>query len=306
MVLTETWLREQKTAELQVNGYTLFRQDRLRPRRRTGRDSGGVAIYLREDIAVDTEPILGYSNGVVEVVGLYNKSRNLLIFAVYRQPDDRVGGNRSTAAEFKQSLEEIKKVISIYADPMPDILLCGDFNLPHATWPDGLAGPGSSADERIMLRALMDIAGEFFLQQVIEKPTHKHGNVLDLLFTNNLHFLHSHDTVESIFSDHRIVECATTYQVDNTLGNTEEGSCSSEPGPSFHTLNFFSDDVDWEGLEDELSSHDWDLEFQQLGLEDMLRHFLSTSLDISLSHALLRKWVTIENVVARFLGKGKT
>ena len=135
----------------------------------------------------------------------------------------------------------------------------------------------------------MDIAGEFFLQQVIEKPTHKHGNVLDLLFTNNLHFLHSHDTVESIFSDHRIVECATTYQVDNTLGNTEEGSCSSEPGPSFHTLNFFSDDVDWVGLEDELSSHDWDLEFQQLGLEDMLRHFLSTSLDISLSHVPAKK-----------------
>ena len=123
MVLTETWLREQKTAELHVNGYTLFRQDRLRPCRRTGRDSGGVAIYLREDIAVDTEPILGYSNGVIEVLGLYNKSRNLLIFAVYRQPDDRVGGNRSTAAEFKLSLEEIKKVISIYADPMPEILL---------------------------------------------------------------------------------------------------------------------------------------------------------------------------------------
>ena len=92
-----------------------------------------------------------------------------------------------------------------------------------------------------------------------------------------------------VSSDHRIVECATTYQVDNTLGNTEEGSCSSEPGPSFHTLNFFSDDVDWEGLEDELSSHDWDLEFQQLGLEDVLRHFLSTSLDISLSHVPAKK-----------------
>ena len=68
MVLTETWLHEQKTAELHVNGYTLFRQDRLRPRRRTGRDSGGVAIYLREDIAVDTEPILGYSNGSLGLI----------------------------------------------------------------------------------------------------------------------------------------------------------------------------------------------------------------------------------------------
>ena len=50
----------------------------------------------------------------MEVLGLYNKSRNLLIFAVYRQPDDRVGGNRSTAAEFKLSLEEIKKKLSQY------------------------------------------------------------------------------------------------------------------------------------------------------------------------------------------------
>ena len=91
---------------------------------------------------------------------------------------------------------------------------------------------------------------------------------MNLLFTNNLHFLHSHDTVESIFSDHRIVECATTYQLDNPLGNTEKLSSSFEPGPSFHTLNFFSDDVDWEGLEDELSSHDWESEFQQVGLDD--------------------------------------
>ena len=125
------------------------------------------------------------------------------------------------------------------------------------------------------------------MQQVIEKPTHKHGNMQDLLFTNNLHFLHSHDSVESIFFYHRIVECVTTYQVDNPLGYTEKLSSSSEPGPSFHTLNFFTDD--WEGLEDELSSYDWESELQQLGLDDMLRHCLSTSLDILLSHVPAKK-----------------
>ena len=50
---------------------------------------GGVAIYLREDIAVDTEPILGYSNGVVEVLGLYNKSRNLLSLGVTSVEDTK-------------------------------------------------------------------------------------------------------------------------------------------------------------------------------------------------------------------------
>ena len=175
----------------------------------------------------------------------------------------------------------------IYADPMPDILLCGDLNLPHATWPDGLAGPGSSADERIMLRAVMDIAGEFFLQQVIEKPTHKQGNVLDLLFTNNLHFLHSHDTVESIFSDHWIIECATTYQVDNTLRNTEEGSCLSEP--AFTTQIFSAMMLIGKGWKMNFSAMTGNQHSKQLGLEDMLRHFLSTSLDISLSHVPAKK-----------------
>ena len=49
VILTETWLREQKDAEIAIEGYVSFRQDRKRPRRRRGRDSGGVAIYLRED-----------------------------------------------------------------------------------------------------------------------------------------------------------------------------------------------------------------------------------------------------------------
>ena len=44
--------------------------------------------------------------------------------------------------------------------------------------------------------------------------------------------------------------CYYTYQLNNPLGNTEKLSSSLEPGPSFHTLNLFSDDVDWEGLED--------------------------------------------------------
>ena len=84
MVLTETWLREHKDAELQIEGYTLFRQDRLRAHRRRGRDSGGVAIYLREDVAATTEAVLNYSNGVVEVLGLYDNTNKLLVFGVYR------------------------------------------------------------------------------------------------------------------------------------------------------------------------------------------------------------------------------
>ena len=78
VALTETWLRDHLDAELNIDGYTLFRQDRNRPRKhRHGRDSGGVAFYLKNSIAGTAEPVLNFSNGVVEVLGLHIKSDNL-------------------------------------------------------------------------------------------------------------------------------------------------------------------------------------------------------------------------------------
>ena len=41
------------------------------------RDSGGVAVYLRNDMAADVEPVIGFSNGVDETLGLYSKSKSL-------------------------------------------------------------------------------------------------------------------------------------------------------------------------------------------------------------------------------------
>ena len=108
MALTETWLREHTDAELTIDGYTLFRQDRKRQRSKKGRDSGGVAVYMRNDIAADMVTVASYSNGVIEMIGLYSKAKNLLLLVMYRQPDDIVGGHRSTNIEFKQALGELE------------------------------------------------------------------------------------------------------------------------------------------------------------------------------------------------------
>ena len=91
MALTETWLCEHVDAELTVEGYTLFRQDRKRQKKRKGRDSGGVAVYVRDDLAADMVTVASYSNGVIEFLGLYSKTKNLLLLVMYRQPDDIIG-----------------------------------------------------------------------------------------------------------------------------------------------------------------------------------------------------------------------
>ena len=181
MAITETWLRDQKDPELRIQGYTLFRQDRNRDRRRRGRNSGGVAVYLRNDYAVDTEMVMNYSNRVTETLGLFSKSRNLLLIVMYRQPDD-VGGHRSTHMEFRQPLNRIHDLLSTLSEPVPDILLCGKFNLPHAVWPEGAIRTRASQEKRIMIGDLVDIAQEFFLFQLITQSTHRRGNMLDLLF----------------------------------------------------------------------------------------------------------------------------
>ena len=71
MAMSETWLHNHKDGEINVNGYTLFRSDREREKARRGRASGGVALYVRDDLAATMEPVLVFSNGVNEVLGVF-------------------------------------------------------------------------------------------------------------------------------------------------------------------------------------------------------------------------------------------
>ena len=68
---------------------------------------------------------------MIEAVGLAIKSLNLMIFNLYRQPNDPTGGNLSTSTQFALLLAEITKVIESQPAPTPNVVIAGDFNLPH-------------------------------------------------------------------------------------------------------------------------------------------------------------------------------
>ena len=61
IALTETWLQDHTEAELKIEGYSLFRCDRQRKRKR-GRSSGGVCVYMRDDYAMHFKAKLSFSN----------------------------------------------------------------------------------------------------------------------------------------------------------------------------------------------------------------------------------------------------
>ena len=63
--LTETWLYDHQDAELNINGFTLFRQDRQRKIKKIpnrSRCSGGVALYINNKDAIDSEINFIFSN----------------------------------------------------------------------------------------------------------------------------------------------------------------------------------------------------------------------------------------------------
>ena len=73
MALTETWLKTHKDAELSIEGYKLFRSDRVRrKKRKKGRLSGGAAAYVHKDLPSQMELNLQFSNGVIEILVLYS------------------------------------------------------------------------------------------------------------------------------------------------------------------------------------------------------------------------------------------
>ena len=237
-----------------------------------------------------TETVLQYSNGAVEVLGLHIKQKNILLFVLYRQPDDQQSKNRSTSREFKEALDALQNSMSERQTPYPDIVLCGDFNLPHINWLNGTKRPGATKDEQAMIDLLEDLTTEHFLFQQITRPTHKLGNTLDLLFSNNPAFLHEYQCSETILSDHYIIEGSAALKSSNEDSETYRRP-NEDDGTSatFDKLNFFSEDVKWESIEEDLAKVDWSDVFSSLDPTQMLTKMLEVCADISTKHVPHRK-----------------
>ena len=254
-ILTETWLREHVDAEINIEGYKIYRADRQRPKKRFGRASGGVAIYMKEDYAASFKPLLTYSNGVNELLMIYSETQHIVICGIYRQPDDSTNRNPSTSKEFKNMIDILKHKLDNFKGKLPDIFIAGDFNLPHVDWENDSLKPGISADEKLMKQLLLEFMSDINLLQLITTPTHKNGNTLDLILTNNLQLLHSYETIPTIkISDHFLLN------VQTHLRSIEEVPLIPEPNlrNQFDKYNFYSNKIDWNEVNKKLETIDWE------------------------------------------------
>ena len=290
MSLTETWLHDHTDAEVSIPDYhTPFRVDRKRVKKRRGRGSGGVITWVHSSLAA--ELVFEFSSGVIECSGVMIHSLNLMVYTVYRQPDEK--NHRSTSQHFSALLTKLREHLSSLPKPTPDVILQGDFNLPHANWETGECTPGVSSsptkDEKNMVRALYELTLEHFLVQQVEGPTHKYGNMLDLVFSNNAEMMHSVEVlpVDPSITDHKLIQLNINYKAE--FNSPDEATSQDEepdtPDARWRQLNFHSPDVNWEALSEDLKSHNWNRDYRSCSnVSEMGERFNETCLLISERH----------------------
>ena len=290
IALSETWLHDHSDAEIHIDGYTPFRGDRKVSKKSTrGRDSGGVALYVRDDIAINAEIILVFSNGVVEALAVHLHHLDTVVVVVYRTPESATSDRKSGHIQFSQCIGELKKCVRDLQTPTPNIILCGDLNLPNVNWMEGecIVGASRVREEQKMVSSLYDFATDNFLVQRVEESTHQDGNTLDLIFTNNPDIVHSYYSIPSAQSDHFMLEVHSTFNLSKA--DTSTPLVEEEEEFSFRHLNFFHETTDWENLNEKFAQFDWDTEFEGQDANEMFNRFITACLEISRSIVPLRR-----------------
>ena len=170
---------------------------------------------------------------------------------------------------------------------MPDIIIGGDFNLPHVNWPECTPAQGCPRDEQEMALSLHNLANELMLSQIITKPTHYQGNTLDLVFTNSMEIIHDHEIqpVVMSISHHSMINITTQYKASQTPNNE----------PSFPRLspldyyNFHSKETKWDNIRSQFNEISWHEILNEKTQDDILNTIYEKTLNVSKENVPLRK-----------------
>ena len=76
-----------------------------------------------DNLAADTTVVSTGSNGVTKHLVLYIRKFNIIVINVYRPP-------AALFSDFCPVISEIREKVFSFGEPVPQILICGDFNFP--------------------------------------------------------------------------------------------------------------------------------------------------------------------------------
>ena len=162
---------------------------------------------------------------------------------------------------------------------VPDMYITGDFNFPKIDWEHG----STTLDESEEM--LMRFIDSNFLSQIVREPT-RSPNILDLVITNKPDYVVETNITTTPLSDHMLVEVVLGCNL--LAEDTQPSNIHQETDKfSFRAVNCH--ETDFNGMNEELSSIDWE-ELYQLCENDtegslFLELFRLTVLQVTLHHA---------------------
>ena len=180
--LSETWLYNAVLdSEILPHGYTIYRTDR-------GSRGGGVMIAVGHEFPSEQIPSPPNLEVVTVSISLVPA---IICCMVYIPPNSTV---------------EYHTELINYLQSLPGhVIIFGDFNMPDIDW-STLAGGSTSSNN------FCEFIFQSNLNQLVTCPTHKHGNLLDLILTDsadNIVDLTVHPLeYQCISSDHHLITFA--------------------------------------------------------------------------------------------------
>ena len=258
--ITETWLDNSITdSMIKINNFEIIRSDRLT------KQGGGVALLYKNYFYVQelAKPAIPptFSNFEFFCVDL-NSSRNGMRFlCIYIPPD---------SSRCPLTMVNVCNVISFFLTTSSPFILLGDFNLPKINW-NTFSAKGKSS------QLFLNFCIENGLSQCITSPTHKDGNILDLVFCNSAGM--SHLISQS-------VDCPATSSCDHNLLSLTFSACVSSPIKTSWSYPDFKS-ADFEAINRTLSSYNWNSLANPQSLQQQYDNF------ISILHSVIKQYVPV-------------
>ena len=222
--VTETWLSAQgdkaKTAELAPSGFDV----KSFPRQSRSRGGGIATVYkstLGSNITFKTNFDFTHTSFEVVQASITLLHNTLHFFCLYRPPPNR--RNNLTDSMFTEQLPDLLD----YVNSLPGfVCLVGDMNI-HFDNP-----------LQSLTKQTLSTLSLYSLVQVINKPTHRCGHIIDCVIVRPDDDIHRKSTVtDSLESDHyctksyfniSVSKPSTIYRTVRNIANIDRPSCIAE------------------------------------------------------------------------------
>jgi hypothetical protein len=267
--VAESWANSNiLDAEIELEGYKMFRQDRP-----TDKRGGGVLLYVRNDLdAVEYLPKTEYPEHKWCRIKDSNKEE-LNIGICYRTGTDEIFGLSNHM--------HLRELVSEFSNKRT--ILMGDFNYKGLNWSSRMDDIGGvpSVEGRLFQECIED---NFFTQHVLE-PT-RDGNILDLVISSH----------PDLVSNVQVISCLKNSDHNMILYDVHMGSLVSQR----RRIQYNYSKADFDSIRTELGCLNWeglltgDTESCWTAFKDILRSLENKHIPFSVTRSTKRKalWMT--------------